>query len=503
MPLIIMKLINNNKFLKTCYFLIIFIIIIVLMGGSEVSAQGTIEWSSPLELSGSASYSNSPAIVVDPYGVVHVFWAEDVGGQPASRLGRTSGSANTIMYRLWDGQRWTSNVDIFSYRNGLVGLAAIIDQNDIIHLAWREWDGLHYSYAPADAASKVRAWRQDEVIAWATGFAPTLAVDDENVLHVVYSQNINTTNQTKDGNLYYIQSADSGKNWSFPIQISDIDINRETLVDTPDLAVDALGYLHLVWYTIDPPDWTGTKVFYSKSVDNGQTWSEPWLLDQVDETSIWASKPKIAVRYPQEVHIIWVCGLRAYRCHQWSVDGGETWSTVRHQVFGEMHSLAYWDAMAVDRANTLYWVVQLRYPEALYYTYWTGSQWVSPPLLLSNHPQVAQAHGPELTIRNGNELHLVAVNPPYLDSIWHLWGMTGVDPFPPQPTPTLSTTPKPSPVVLIPSTVLSGNLVDDRFYIDQSESPASEVNNRSMVAGVVPVLILLTIIIFVIINRRL
>ena len=74
--------------------------------------------------------------------------------------------------------------------------------------------------------------------------------------------------------------------WSETITIYSGSINRDL-----DAVVDSNGHLHLVWaHKVATDYWW---ILYSKSTDQGETWSEPYSVGQ--NTTGWLSSPKIAV----------------------------------------------------------------------------------------------------------------------------------------------------------------------------------------------------------------
>jgi hypothetical protein len=72
------------------------------------------------------------------------------------------------------------------------------------------------------------------------GVLPSAVVDDKGVLHVVFA--------VKE-NIFYAQSADQGLTFSAPQRVNDrADFAQVGLFRGPELAVDASGTVHVVWY---------------------------------------------------------------------------------------------------------------------------------------------------------------------------------------------------------------------------------------------------------------
>lgn len=77
----------------------------------------------------------------------------------------------------------------------------------------------------------------------------------------------------------------NSQEWSEPINIS----NMEGSDSQPDFTIDQNGNIHCVWtHKYNSFYW---KIFYSKSIDNGNTWSSPFDISLND--SIWIGGPNI------------------------------------------------------------------------------------------------------------------------------------------------------------------------------------------------------------------
>ena len=251
-----------------------------------------------------------------------------------------------------------------------------MDSSGTLHLVWVEWDGIHYSSAPAWATTTGHSWSAPTLIT-NPGYVGTplqLGCDGEDRLHLVYSDWGNGSSPT-DGNLYYVYSADGGDTWSEPLKVSAFSPGQEVVI-LPRMAVDATGQLHIVWSQNSWPGWQQMGVYYARFASG----DEPTEVVEVMHRRVddrWMTAPSVALAGSQ-IQMTWVCGELPHRCYQWSADGGDTWSAPR-QVFGDLISLANWDALAVDSAGTPYWIAQLRYPEAMYYSVWKGTSWMDPP----------------------------------------------------------------------------------------------------------------------------
>ena len=77
----------------------------------------------------------------------------------------------------------------------------------------------------------------------------------------------------------------SAQEWSGPINIS----NTVEQDYDPEFCIDNDGVLHCVWsFKIEQ---NYRKIYYSKSENDGETWSEPYSISQNNE--LWMASPKI------------------------------------------------------------------------------------------------------------------------------------------------------------------------------------------------------------------
>jgi hypothetical protein len=424
------------------------------LAGSDANAQtGGIQWSPPINLSNSFSSSTYPFPVSDPYGNVHVFWAEDLGGE-AVNPAQPFEKSNSIFYSQWNGTTWSEPIDLFFTIDGggYNYPSATLDPSGRLHLAWQGYAGIFYSSVPLQEVGSVKAWAPVQSIAFFRGDGPHLFAGSNGVLHIVYAAWQNANSNLRDGNIYYQSSSDGGKSWSLPYRISEILPNVEKQASYPSILVDQDQTIHIVWYQAEPPGWNGSSIHYARSEDGGESWKIPVEMSRRSGNDTWTSKPELAMTANGEMHLTWVCGEYAFRCHRWSIDGGETWFPTRRQ-FGNMLALAGNDTLVQDNRGTLYWILQLRYPSALYYSTWTGTSWSG--LQTVNDGYLNDGHHVRAVSSLGNQIYLIIVDQT-MKEIWYMRGTTEASPLQPAPTPysefasiavqTPVTEPTPSPV---------------------------------------------------------
>jgi len=86
--------------------------------------------------------------------------------------------------------------------------------------------------------------------------------------------------------IYFLPNISHAQEWSEPVQVS----NTEGYQMNPDMCIDNNGIIHVVWsQKLDDNFW---KIMYSKSEDNGDTWSSD--QDVSGNDYLWMSQPHIA-----------------------------------------------------------------------------------------------------------------------------------------------------------------------------------------------------------------
>jgi len=145
---------------------------------------------------------------------------------------------------------------------------------------------------------------------------PDIAVN-ENVIHVVWE------NSSGNDEIFYRRSADLGYTWKNEIQISHS--GGSELATCPSIAVNGSN-VYITWE--DSRNSGKPEIYFKKSSDYGQTWSEDKLLSQKD--SQWSCKPSIAA-WEDNVYVVWYndtdpsvdTSYEVTYCN--SSDCGETW----------------------------------------------------------------------------------------------------------------------------------------------------------------------------------
>ena len=413
-------------------------------GAVPTSAQSAaVTWSRPVNLSNTLQGSGDPAIVADSYGDVHVFWSEDMGGQPQGPEGQFSGG-NSIFYTRWDGESWTAPIDILSVPDDYIAdfVQVVVDAENRLHAVWTGQSSLYYSSAPAEMAYSARAWSKPVVLAnnsARSAWMISIVADTAGTLHVAYA-----TRGSEVG-VYYTRSTDGGMDWGFPIKLSAVPDSLEDSFSDVRIVADSTGRLHVVWQTNQKAGY-GQAIYYARSPDGGRNWGPPVRLGYREPDDFDVGYPYLVVRGESELHLIYNAGSRPVgRYHRISRDGGETWGNPE-QILTDMEGINGYVVPLVDGAGQMHLIIDMRTRDTqvvgLYYARWLETDWSPVVPLATESPYGPSAHYTAAAVRLGNELHVVWTQLRF-GEIWYLRGtVPGVTPeptlerqFPATPTP--------------------------------------------------------------------
>jgi hypothetical protein len=358
-----------------------FLLALVVRAARPAAAQGeaTSGWSEPVLV-----YALRPGqesvraeLVADDFGQLHVVAIvnSEEGGRSAARL----------YYTRAVGGLWSEPIDVVA--SGVDLPAFEWDRVGNLHLVWRNGEHLTSSiFAPLSA----QEWRRASPYA-AGGTGYPVVTGDAGSVHLLYPE--------LGGSLFYT-TLDTDGRWRSPINVSATAPGRAA--DWPRLTVDELGRLHAVWTELElPTGWPPLGVFYSRSEDGGNNWTEPFLVagDGYDEINV-------AVGPNNTVHLAWnaMTGMGG-RYHRYSTDGGSTWSettTITAEGFTEG-----WPQMAVDAEGELHWLSSLR--RSVTYTAWDGEAWSPFERVGANAAEFIGGERPRLALSQGNQLHALVL----------------------------------------------------------------------------------------------
>jgi BNR repeat-like domain len=297
-------------------------------------------WSDPVEVARSSEAIQFLTVATSAERL-HALWAA-----PDST---SRGGASAIYYANWDGTTWSTPVAVLRSAQGASDRPAVaVDAAGQLDVVWTGDDShaiyfsradAHRAYSPGEWTEPLRLSSPGEVVG-----AADIQQDSDGQLFVTFAVPIN-----EGRGLYLTQSGDGGRTWTHVTRVFDAAAAGWDMVDQPRLAITADGVLHVLWARPMPLGGVASALYYARSGDHGQTWSNP---EQVTTQAV--ARAELEATGGQEVHRLWTetNGQLATLRHEYSEDSGLTW----HETAGvpDTSSIAGPIALTPDAAGQLH-----------------------------------------------------------------------------------------------------------------------------------------------------
>lgn len=207
---------------------------------------------------------------------------------------------------------------------------------------------------PAQAQLLARFSRPNAEVDWNATYAangrPDLAAEANGTLHVVW-----TAQETSGTSVYYSRSTDEGASWSDTATISVPGFSPSVAVDQSGGPVHGTVYVAYEAYAVG--SWVDRDVFVVRSADGGRSWSPPVRADHApDGASVSSRCPDLAVGRDGVVFAIFADDRASpgswaiYATH--SSDGGATWGP--DMMVSTYSAILHCPALRVDDLGRLY-----------------------------------------------------------------------------------------------------------------------------------------------------
>lgn len=429
-----------------------------------------VEWTLPQLLYRSDQDVSNPIVVNDADDTIHVFWTE------------SSSSLPTVIYHTeLRGGVWNRPTDVLLAPGNESATAPEVaaDKQGRLHLIFHGANNtLYYTSVDAKRAGEAIAWTAP--IAIATAWLNSgIAVDDQGIIHITYP---GVDNQ----GVYYTRSIDGGRTWSDGVTIA-VPHREDAAPDYAQIAIDSKGGIHVVWTEFQSPKSAPVLgSFYSHSFDEGMTWSPAVRM-------AFGTYPQATIKRDigDGLHIIWngVIGLGG-RYYTRSTDRGMTWSIPIPVIAKGIGGVSGYPDLVADAAGTLHMASSIG--EQVVYARSQLGVW-SLPVKISGNLNGLTNHSvelPRIAVSQGNRLYAVVENG--FKEIYYMTAQTDA--------PTIHSTAipiviAPTAMPVISETIAATNTIASYATGDAPTIDASRDNANSLMAGFIPVILVITVII--------
>jgi hypothetical protein len=197
-----------------------------------------------------------------------------------------------------------------------------------------------------------------------------------------------------------------GQNWTEPVNISP---NMPGLDNQPDLCIDKNGILHCVFTHKLESNWR--KIYYSKSIDDGVTWTTPEDISLNPDTSLM--NPHIIADTNNKLYVTYDynTGNPAATLVKLKTLNGNQWSAP-FVVSEGMYNSDY-NKLCIDHNNRIYvfWGYLNHWTN---YRYYENGQWSD---IISPYPELGVLETMSLVVDADNNLHCIG------------WGFYNSEPY--------------------------------------------------------------------------
>ena len=343
--------------------------VLAVVVGTAASGRGSADrsatqpsWSVPAIVAHADDGLAETIVLADPSDAVHLFFAD---GQSTTK------QTTALRYARWQDGRWSEPTTLMAPRGGapFVHPALALDERGWLHAVYggRRGGRIAYQRVHLSEITDEKAWTGVTTLSDAVGLHAAIATASGGAVYVLYA--------THSHDLSFNRSDDGGRTWSAPERLSELD-PAQLACDDPRIAVDGRGRLHVVWTQFHlPQGWPPAGVYYRRSDDAGQTWQPVRLVAGEDNGRI-----TVVAHGLDEVHLAWSVAETGERMHEWSGDGGTTWSAARpiSRLRGAVSRAL---ALAFDSNGTLHLVAGVGGAGSggpIVHTWWNGIAWSDP-----------------------------------------------------------------------------------------------------------------------------
>jgi hypothetical protein len=291
-----------------------------------------------------------PSLAVASDGTVYAAW-EDL---------RNGNWDIYITKSIDDGDSWVApDVPLSSGPGNQTYPSIVVDSQGTIHAVWQDDRNGDKDIYYANSTDFGLTWSPSNIRVSTDTISvgspnrsqevPKIAVDSADVLYVVWQDA-----RWNDNDIYFAKSTDSGATWTDPNRRVNRDPAPSPDQNNPAIAVDVSGNLFVVW---DEDDGTENDIYFSKSVNGGDDWSDPHIMVNTDAENENQEKPTIDVDSEGNIYVAWTDRRNAVDNDIYfaaSFNGGANWSNPNVRVDDSVSGRQSNPQLIVSNSGTIY-----------------------------------------------------------------------------------------------------------------------------------------------------
>jgi hypothetical protein len=277
------------------------------------------KWSMPITINNENCEPHNPISLTNSNGNLNAFWVQKVSTLPGTI---SSNQVYNIYTSFWDGKDWTTPTGILT--DPISSIYQLHTENDLqghLIMFWSSNDSgdIYFSWVNTNRSTIPSEWSKPQKLPIPQNVPGSIdiVIGKSEDISIAYSIPVN-----EERGIYFTQSLDGMQTWSEPVRIFDAAIANWDMVDQPILTQST--QYQVIWTQYSLPTGSGSKgLYYSRSEDNGKTWTEPEVI--VDKPISWS---RIINLNDRLVHRLWLenASGHAVITDQNSQDGGLNWN---------------------------------------------------------------------------------------------------------------------------------------------------------------------------------
>lgn len=250
--------------------------------------------------------SSAPTIATDSMNNVHIAWYDRTNYN-------SSGTDFDIFYKMWNAtsQTWSTTQVVSTNSDSNSQFPNIVvDGKDNVHLCWQDLTNYNNSGTDADIFYRMwnvttQTWGMIQVISTnstSPSYSPVQAIDNQDNLHITWQDFTNYNGSGADWDVFYKMWNATTRTWGTTIVIS-TESNSDS--DSPSIATDNNGNVHIVWYDTTNYNSAGTDrdIFYKMWNATTQIWSTTRVISTM--STLDSNFPSIIVDIFNDIQIVW------------------------------------------------------------------------------------------------------------------------------------------------------------------------------------------------------